>query len=291
MVINLTLIGANGDTIALDNGSDFILTKGLRGFGIPVSEVRITPSAGDGGTWRSTRKASRDLDVPITVVGTSRDDVEDKLRRLASALSDRYGTPKLRATYGDGTAFELEVHYLTGADTTYGSDAGNLFCTWPMTWRAPDPYWVSTTAQQYSVKADAGTSGLLSAAVGSTATLSALRVSSSQALGSITIENTGDVDAFPTWVIDGPATNVTVTLNGVGFSYTETLVAGDRITIDTKTATVTNAAGTNKYSFLGTAPKLFRIPPGNSTLSVVATGADSNTRINGNFNPRREVIF
>lgn len=291
MGITLSLLGSNGDTITFD-GNDFVIGTGLRGMGIPVSELRVTQSAGDGATWRSTRKAARDFDVPVTVFGSDRSDVETKLRRLASALSDRYGSvPKLRATYEDGSAFEIEIHYVSGAETTFGDDAGNLFCSWPMTWSAPDPYWVSTASTQYSVKADAGTSGLLSAAGGSTATLSALRVSSSQALGSITIENTGDVDAYPVWVIEGPATDVSVTIGGAGFSYTETLIAGDRITIDTKTATVTNAAGTNKYGFLAAAPKLFRIPPGSATLSIVATGADSNTRISGSFSPRREVIF
>lgn len=291
MVVNLTLIGANGDTIPLDNGSDFVLSSGFRGTGLAASELRVTASAGDGGTWRGTRKASRDLDVPLTVLGSSRDDVETKLRRFAAALSDRYGTPKLRATYGDGTSYDLEVHYVAGAETTYGSDARNLFCNWAMTWQAPDPFWVSNRAVEFSVGASAQTRGLLAAPVGETATLSALRVSSSQALGSLTIENPGDVDAFPVWTIDGPATSVSITLDGVGFTYGETLVSGNRITIDTRTATVTNAAGVNKYGFLGTAPKLFRIPPGTSTLSIVATGADSNTRINGYFNPRREVIF
>jgi phage-related protein len=290
MGINLSLIGSNGDVIHFDE-VDFVIGTGLRGTGIPVSEVRVTQSAADGATWRSTRKASRDLDVPVTVLGHNRDDVETKLRRLANALSDRYGAPKLRATYDDGASYEIEVHYVSGAETTYGSDAGNVFCLWAMTWTAPDPYWVSTLSSQYSVNASSSSAGLLSADVGQTATLSALRVSSSQALGSLTIENAGDVDAFPVWVIDGPATNVSITLDGVGFDYTETLALGDRITIDTKTASVTDSEGVNKYGFLGSAPKLFRIPPGTSTLSIVAEGAEAATRISGNFNPRREVIF
>lgn len=291
MVVNLTLVGANGDTIPLDNGSDFVLSSGFSGTGLTSSQLRITASAGDGGTWRGTRKASRDLDVPLTVLGSTRDDVEAKLRRFAAALSDRYGVPKLRASYDDGTSYDLAVHYVAGAETTYGEDAGNLFCNWNMSWKAPDPFWVSNQAVQFTVTTSGEVRGLLAAPVGQTATLSALRVSSSQALGLITIENPGDVDSFPVYKIEGPATNVAITLNGVGFTYTETLVAGNIITIDTKSATVTNAAGVNKYGFLGTSPKLFRIPPGTSSLSIEATGADASTKISGYFNPRREVIF
>lgn len=290
-MVSFSIVGGNGDVISLDSGSDFVATKGLTGTGMVKADLRVTPSAGDGGTWRSTRRQSRDIDLPVTVLGSSRDDVEAKLRRLSNALSDRVGTPKLRVTYGDGSSWELDVHYVGGAETQHGSDAGDFFCTWAMTLQAPDPYWVSTTAQQYAVKASGATRGLLGAPVGTTATLSALRVSTSQAIGTLAVENTGDVDAYPVWVIDGPSTNVAVTIGGVGFAYTETLVAGDRITIDTRTATVTNASGTNKYSKLGTAPKLFRIPPGTSTLSITATGADTNTRISGYFNPRREVVY
>lgn len=291
MVVNFSLIGGNGDVISLDAGSDIVATAGLRGTGLVASELRVTQSAGDGGTWRGTRKGSRDIDLPVTVMGSSRDDVEAKLRRLANALSDRAGTPKLRIEYGDGSAWEIGVHYVAGAETTHGSDATNYFCSWAMTLQAPDPYWVSTSAQQFSVRATGETRGLLGAPVGTTKTLSALRVSSSQALGSLTIENTGDVDAFPTWIIRGPATNVAISLNGVGFEYTETLVAGDSITIDTRNATVTDATDANKYGALGVAPKLFLIPPGTSTLSIVAEGADTDTRILGNFSPRREVVY
>jgi hypothetical protein len=114
MVISFSLIGSNGDIIAFDN-TDFVITAGLRGTGLPVSELRVTQSAGDGATWRSTRKASRDIDLPLVVLGSSRNDVESKLRRFARAVADRYGTPKLRATYEDGQSWEIEVHYVSGA--------------------------------------------------------------------------------------------------------------------------------------------------------------------------------
>lgn len=283
VTLNYLIQGSNGDTIRLDGSSDYFLTSGFRGVGIPPTDVRISNSAGDGGTWRSTRRGVRDLDLPITVVGTDRADVESKLRRLASALSDRYGTPKLVGEYSDGSSYEIEIHYTGGAETQFGSDAGATYARWAITLQAPDPFWTSRNAVNFSVSASTGTKGLLPE-------LDRLLVQSSQVLGQFVIENAGDVDAFPVWTFAGPSTNVAITLNDVGFTYTETLIAGNTITIDTKTARVTNSAGTNKYAYLGTAPKLFSFPPGQSTISITMTGADANSRVSGYYLPRREVL-
>jgi phage-related protein len=281
-MVNFFLDGANGDTIQLDDGELFQLSTGFRGTGLTASDLRVTASAGDGGVWRSTRKESREFDVPLTVFGSSRSDLEARLRRLAKILSDRQGQPTLRAVYPSEEEWTIKVNYVAGAETTYGEEGRNHYCQWTMTWQAPDPYWESNTLVAFSIGTGGGR-GLLPE-------LDELQVSSSQALGLVTIENPGDVDAYPVWTIEGPSTQVEITLNGVGFTYDETLVAADTITVDTKNATVLNGT-TNKYGFLGAAPKLFRIPAGLSEISLVATGADGDTRISGYFKPRREVLY
>lgn len=291
MVADFSLIGTDGDVISLGRASDYVLTTGLRGTGLVASDLRITKSATDGATWRSTRKGVREFDLPVTVFGSSHSDVETKLRRLAKVLSDRAGQPVLRATEDSGDAWDIPVHYVAGAETTHGEDGNNAFCTWAMTLQAPDPYWTSTESVQFSVAASTETRGLLAAPVGQTATLSALRVSSSQAIGSLSLENPGDIPSQPVWIIDGPADTVTITQNGIGFEYAASIAEGERVTIDTRNATVLDATGTNLYGSLAAAPKMFSIPAGVSTVSIVATGADTATRISGYFNPRREVLY
>ena len=282
-MVKLFLEGTNGDEIALDDNSEFILQTGLRGLGLPTTDVRIVQSASDGGTWRGTRRGIRELDVPIAIIGVSPTDVELKLRRLANALNDRYAEPVLRADYETGDSWSIPVHYTGGAETSFGDEAGQYFCIWPMTWQAPDPYWTSNESIGFSVRSGSGLTFLPD--------LQKLNVAPSQALGSIGVENTGDVASFPTWTIKGPCSSVSITLDGVGFTYDETLTSGQTIVINSKNATVISNTGANKYAFLGNAPKLFTIPPGSSTISITATGADTNTVISGYFNPRREVIF
>lgn len=284
VTLNYSIVGANGDTVNLDGSDGFYLTTGFRGAGIPPTDVRISNSAGDGGTWRSTRRGVRDLDLPVTVLGVDRGEVEAKLRRFASALSDRYGTPHLVATYSDGTSYQIEVHYTGGAETQFGSEAGDTFARWVVTLQAPDPFWTSQQAVSFSLGYDASTRGILP-------NLSQLQVKTDSVIGAFTIENPGDVDAYPVWTLEGKSTLTSLSLNGVGFTYTENMASatGAR-TINTRTASVVDASSTNLYAYLGTAPKLFAMPPGLSTISLSIAGADSTTRLSGYFQPRREVL-
>lgn len=289
--LSLFLIGSNGDTISLNGAEGIQLTAGLRGTGIAPTSVRIQNSAGDGGIWRSTRRTQRELDFPITVTAEDRQELEAKLRRIAAALSDRSSAPKLRAVYSDGDGpYEIEVHYTGGAETQFGTEAGLAFCRWPITLTAPDPYWTSVDSESSFLGADPDSRGLLPK-------LAALPVKSSQVIGQFTVENAGDVDAYPTWTFRGPITEVTVTAaDGKSFAYTAEIAEGDTITVDTKAATVIDQDGVNQYANLGASPKLFSIPAGRSIVNVEATGTSPGidgagaTLITCSYKPRREVI-
>lgn len=289
--LELFLVGGNGDTISFDGSEGYTLTSGLRGLGIAPTSVKIQNSAGDGGTWRSTRRTVRDFDFPVAVSGVDRADVETKLRRLASALSDRNSAPHLRAVYSDGNGpYEIQVHYTGGAETVFGEDGNSTFARWAMTLQAPDPYWTSVDSESLFLGSDPDPRGLLPK-------LAALQVKSSQVIGEFTVENAGDVDAFPVWTFRGPMDSVTVTApDGRSFSYEAEIVEGETITIDTKTGTVVDEEGVNKYANLGASPKLFPIPAGISAVDVQAEGTSPGvggvgaSLITCSYKPRREVI-
>ena len=284
--ISISLIGSNGDTIELTNEfSDYILTTGVLGFGIPPTQVRIAESASAGGTWRNTKRGVRDIDLPIVVTGTDRQDLENKLRRLSNCLQDIDGPTKIRATYTDGTAFELAAHYVGGGDVEYGADSNGRQAKWVISMQAPNPYWESVNPQNFTLQMN-DERGLLK---GNTS-LTQLRLSGQYGFGDVTLVNTGDVVAYPTWTITGPVDSVSISQNGVGFTYTETVAAGDQIIIDTFSGTVTDQDGINRYGNLAAAPKLFAIKPGTTTVTISAPGADATSVIAGNFKPRREVL-
>ena len=279
---NYTLTGSNGDVITFDN-STYVLNPSLVGFGIPPTAVRIDESARFGGIHRYTRRGVRNVDMPVTVLGDTAVDVETNLRRLAKLTQDTAGPTKLTALRDAGNVF-LDLHYVGGAELEYGGDTGGK--TWAkllLSFQAPNPYWQSADTESFSVTTGNTGRGLLPQ-------LTKLRISSSQALGLINVNNTSDVPVYPSFEIVGPVDGLEVSLNGEGWSFTEDVVTGDIFTVDHEAATVTGIGDVNRYDILATAPKFFAFPPGVSSVLVTGTNADANTRIDCVYNLAYEVV-
>jgi hypothetical protein len=280
--VTYTLSGANGDTIALD-GNDYVLNPGMLGFGIPPTSVRISESAGVGGTWRFTKRGVRDVDLPITILGIDRADVEAKLRRLARLTQDTKGPTRLNAIYDDGSSLSLNVHYVGGAEGTWGDSEGLIWCKWVMSFQAPQPYWESQTVQTFFLRSGNTGRGLLPQ-------LSRLAVASSSSLGIVDVNSNADVDVYPVWTITGPITGLYIS-NGVrSFSFETPVLAGETITVDTEAGTVIDSSGANRYAILSPAPKLFPFEPGESTIEVSGIETSTATQVVCNYALRYEVV-
>ena len=280
--VNYSLVGANGDEITFDY-SEFILNQNFVGFGIPPAQVRIENSAGDGGVFRHSKRGVRDVDLPITVLGTDRNDVQTKLRRLSRLLQDTSGPTKIKATYSSGESLTLDAHYVGGAESQWGTDAGLVWNKWVLSFQCPNPYWESDALEEFRVTTGNTGRGLLPQ-------LSKLKVTSSQVYGVITVDNSGDVPAYPVWFIRGPISDVVISNGTQSFSFTETVNDGETITVNTATGEVTDDLGTNRYSILGPAPKLFRIDPGVSSISVNGVAATQAAEVRLDYSPLFEVV-
>lgn len=280
--VNYALTGANGDSIEFDY-TNYVLNSDFIGFGIPPAQVRIENSAGDGGVFRHAKRGVRNLDIPITVLGTDRADVQTKLRRLAKLTQNVFGPLVLEARYTDGEVLTLQTYYTGGAESQWGSNAGNVWCRWVLSLQAPQPYWQSATIEQFTITRGNTGRGLLPQ-------LTKLRISSSQALGTVLINNTGDVPAYPTYRVIGPITDFAVTSNGYSFGFTEPLEAGEIIYINTETGEVYDQAEANRYDILAPAPKLFRLPVGESSIQISGTDVTDDTQVDVYYALRYEVV-
>ena len=282
-----SLTGANGATILFDY-DNYVLTPSINGFGIPPAAVRIDESARDGGVFRNSRKGVRNVDLPVVVLGSDRADVETKLRALSRLVQDQLGPTILTAIRVDEDEnpdnLFLELHYVGGAELTYGDTSGGK--TWAklvLSFQAPQPYWESATAESFTVSSGQTGRGLLPQ-------LTKLKLSSSQALGVINVDNTSDVPVFPRYEISGPVTNLRVS-NGVdAWEIDGVIVEGDILVVDTEAGTVTGIGGANRYALLKPAPKLFPFQPGLSTINVEGIDANINTLITCSYNLRFEVV-
>lgn len=280
--VNYSLVGSNGDTIEFDY-SNYVLNPDFLGFGIPPAEVRIEASAGDGGVYRHSKKGVRDIDMSVTILGTDRADVQSKLRRLSRLLQDSSGPTQVVANYSDGSSLILEAHYVGGAESQWGSEAGLIWNRWSLSFQCPSPYWESGTTEEFTVTTGNTGRGLLPE-------LTKLKVTSSQVFGVITVDNQGDVPAYPTWYLRGPLSNITITNGTQSFSLDDDILAGETITINTETGEVTDDLGNNRYSMLAPAPKLFRIPPGVSSVSINAVAGTSAAEARLEYSPLYEVV-
>jgi hypothetical protein len=281
--LTVSLVGANGDTVTLQDSGNFVLLSGARGFGMPNASVRIDPSTSDGGVWRATRREVRELDLPIAILGSTRGVVETRLRRLARLLQDNKGPTRIVASYQNGTQLFLDAHFIGGAETQFGNDAGLTWCKWVVTLQSPEPFWRTLNETRITVGSGGTGRSLLPQ-------LTKLKVTSGQTLGIVTVNNGGDVPVFPRWEIRGPLTSFTVTDGTQSFSFPDGITGEETYTVDTATATAVNQAGENVYAQLGPAPKFFPFPTGETTISVLGDNATADTRVRAFFAPRFEVV-
>lgn len=281
--VTISLIGSNGDEIELADDGDFVLASGVTGFGIPATSVRIDESANAGGVWRFSKRGVRDIDLPIVIMGTTRADVETKLRRMARLLQDGKGATKIVANYSDNTSVYLNAHYVGGAETQFGSDATSFFCRWVVQMQAPQPFWESEQTESFSITTGNTGRGMLPE-------LTKLKLTSSQTLGVVEVDNVGDVTIQPIWTIRGPVNELVISNGTQSFGISTPIALGSTITIDTGKGTVVDDAGTNLYSLLNPAPKLFGLPPGTTGVSVNGVDATPATQITCFYSPRYEVV-
>lgn len=280
--VNYALVGANGDKITFDY-TNYILNPEFMGFGIPPAQVRIEPSAGDGGVFRNTKRGIRDVDLSVTILGSSRADVQTKLRRLSRLLQDTSGATRILAEYSDGETLSLQAHYVGGAESQWGSEAGMIWNRWVISLQCPNPFWERQQEVSFIIGEEPTGRGLLPQ-------LTKLKVSSGEVLGQVQVNNIGDVPSYPKWRILGPITNLFISNGTQSFSIPSQIEADEIVVIETDTGKVYNEAGDNLYSLLGTAPKLFPIPSGQSTITVIGDDTSAETRVGFFYKPRFEVV-
>lgn len=283
----------NGDEIDIEQRTTQAYTKltGRSGFGVAPTQLTLLDGSGDGQRWRNTKRSSRQILFPLAISGDNRQDIEDKMRRLIRLFNDKYDTPTLSATYPDGSIWQIDFHFAGGADPVFGQDTdGNHYAVWNLQLTCPDPYWVSLDAEQYSLRNPVVGKGLIRAGNGG---LTKLQLSSSQAIGTFTVVNSGDVEVYPIWNVLGPGDSFTAVrqIDGATLAYNAPIIAGNSIIADARSKTVVDQAGANKYGSLGTAPKFFSIPVGTSQITVSLANSTSASLITMFFLEKRELVF
>ncbi|MFD7738061.1 phage tail family protein [Kitasatospora sp. NPDC059800] len=265
-----------------ETGTGIQALTGMTGAGLPPVSVQWLEGAGDGSVYRGRRVLSRDIDLPLDIVGRDRAHLAELLSRLARVLAEPC---TLALVDDDGSRWTTEVVRTGGGDVTYGQGTtGGRDLQTVVTLRA-DPYFISSEASSQVIGGDTTTGSFLSGMV-------SLPVASSQAIGSITIANTGDAIAYPVWKIHGPGHAFqAVSPDKETIAWNGTLAAGEVLTVDARTGTVVDQTGANRYAELATSPRFWGIRPGLSTATAQLLGVTVSSKIICSWRARKWMVI
>lgn len=250
----------------------------------PFSFVEDDVAQQAGAQLRTVRVRPRDVTVPVYISDVTELGLRTMLRGLALALAPTSGQGKLRVTSVDGTQRELRCRYADGltGNRTKGA-SGAVYRLLALVFRAHDPYLYDavTTSQTY-------TTGTPSPFLSST--FLPMQLASDVILGTQTVVNGGDVEAWPRWTVRGPASSVTLsnTTTGATLTVSTSLLDGQSLVIDTTplVKTVRRDDGSNLYGSLTTSSSLWSLARGNNVITVTLPGATTSSFVTLSYERR-----
>lgn len=201
--------------------------------------------------------------VPLLIKGTSESNLIAAIRNLRAQMNAVAGNGTMQYTAYDGVIRQLTCRLLSGLEGDESS--GNRGPSWiiaPLIFQADDPFWYdqNSTTNTYTT------------------------------FGGFSISNTGDVEFWPKWTINGPLTSLTLTNSTTGQAFTITLsmINTDVLTIDTTPGvkTVLLNGTTSEYSALSVSSVLWSFATGSNSVAITIAGTGASTSIQLSYKQR-----
>jgi hypothetical protein len=234
-----------------------------------ISEQQVPFQAGS--RLKNIAIKSREIDLPIEVMGISTSDLRTQIRKLLKVFNPMNGDGKLKCIAEDGTQRFINCRYVGGLEI---QETGLPWQRVVLVLKAFDPFWydASTIVQTFTT--------------GQIATFFPffpLRLTSSTVFADTTIINSGDVETNPTWIIQGPGSAIYLRnlTTGEVININTTLGVGETINIDTGRfkKTVTKGDGTNLYSSLSDDSELWTLQQGTNNIRIEMSGSTNQSSV------------
>ena len=274
------VISSSGDQWRADGSAGLHLLPGVEGLADPPRVIQSDdPAQWDGSLYRGVRYSAREVFLPMYLEADHAHLLRPAMRRLAALLDPRRGPVTVTVQHPDADVRSISGRVSTPMATTSESAEGAWWHRVGMTLWCPDPFWVSPPVS-LTFRALPPSPFLGPAFL-------PMRLSSSQVLGDVTVDNPGDADAYPVWTVTGPVGALTVTSGAQAWSLPAGVAAGETVTVDTRRGQqrVADADGP-AWGRLSASSRLWPLPPGRSQVSITATGTSTATAVDVTWEPR-----
>lgn len=268
------------------------LAEGVSGLGAAPYELTSDVHPRGGARLRHAQAQPRTIVWPLMVRGATHMQFVQRWRALAKAFTRtlRDGPGILEIARPDGSRRQIAIHYQEGFEGRGTRGSGWILDTAVMSLWCEDPYWVDPVPVAVHRETGAGVDFFEPYP----------SISSSQVLGETIVQNPGDVDVWPQWVVTGPASLITFTREDTGDSFVlnpnaaaighGNLLAGQKVTIRTDPPQVRYQNGNNWIGGLNwPAATLWGLPPGGTAVTFQLDGAGAGSAVDLTFNARYET--
>lgn len=273
--------------------SVYVLRPGVTGLDMPP--VALSSDAlpdDDGSLLRSLRFVERDIFLPIWISAVSHEQLRTRTQALLALLNPRKSSDPyderniVDVTVGqpNGSRRLISGYYVGGAEGSYGpNEYGVEWRVIGATIRCLDPFWHATDPLSLPFVTTPAANPFLS----TTVPFFPVRLGTSQVLGSVTIDNPGDVDAYIVWTVVGPGASFTATNATTGRTLTFGAdLTGKTITIDTRRQVQTVVDQTEANLFGDLTGDLWPLVPGANAVTLAVSGATTETLVTATVHSR-----
>lgn len=283
MAETLTWIEPDGTEHSLSDPPNFGVLVGPSGrFMPPVSFTEDVVPQAAGTRLRQVNVLSRDVDLPFFMQAESRIALRQLERRVLGWFDPQRGDGRLRCITDDSVQRDLICRYAGGLSLAENMDrSGETWQECVLTLRAFDPYWQDSaqTALRFATGAAVNLFPFFP-----------LALSASSITSPISVDNVGDIDAWPVWNVRGPGTNLTLqnVTTGLSFTITGALITGQTWTIDTRPGikTIKRETGASAYNLLTTPSTLWPLKRGVNAINVTLSGTTTESTVFLNYTQR-----
>lgn len=225
---------------------------------------------------RAVRHEARDFALPLYITADSQTELRTATRALVATMDPTRGDGRIRITGPGGDPREITCRYQGGLEMSerLGDTSGPEMQRAVAMFRAHDPYWYDT-----SETVDPFTIG----APSSWFPFFPLRLGASELYATVTIDNLGDVAAWPVWQIQGPGSDITLRNLTTGKSLSLAVNLGaDAVTIDTRPgrkSVVRTIDGANLFGSLSLTSSLWPLQRGVNIVRVEMALATTDSAV------------